>query len=103
MGGTSGAALIFIKKERKKIMNEKELFQKVYDVLFEHGRDFVEISRKTDSKVSELIEGNIFEVTPDEEEAISGCIIDILNEARQDSFVLGIKYTVKALCHLLSN
>lgn len=84
-------------------MTEKELFEKVYDVLFEHDRDFIEISRKTDSKVSELIEGDIFEVTQDKKEAISGCIIDILNEARQDSFVLGIRYTVKALCHLLSN
>lgn len=84
-------------------MTEKELFEKVYDVLFEHDKDFIENSKKTDSKISELTEEDFFEVAQNEKEAIFGCIIDILNEARQDSFVLGIRYTVKTICHLLSN
>ena len=82
-------------------MNEKELFEKVYDVLFEHGRDFVEASRKTDSQVPELLE-NIYEVTGDKPEEILDCFMEIISDERRDSFTLGLKYAVKTIFALLS-
>lgn len=82
-------------------MNEKELFQKIMDVLFENGRDFVEASRKTDSRVSELLE-SIYGVTGDKSEKILDSFMDIISDARRDSFMLGLKYAVKTIFALLS-
>ena len=51
-------------------MNEKELFEKVYDVLFEHDPEFIKATKKTDAMVAELME-SIYEIT--EDDILSSC------------------------------
>lgn len=77
-------------------MDEKELFAKVYDVLFEHGRDLAGVSRRTDSQVSELLE-SIYGVAGEEAEEILDSFMDIISDAWRDSFTLGLKYAVKTV------
>ncbi len=83
-------------------MNEKELFEKVYDVLFEHDPELIKATKKTDAMVAELME-SIYEITEDESEAVSGCIFDIISEARRDGCIIGAKHAVKLIFSLLSN
>lgn len=56
-------------------MTEKELFEKVYDVLFEHDKDFIENSKKTDSKISELTEEDFFELHRTKKKRFSAALL----------------------------
>lgn len=81
-------------------MTETQLFEQLYDVLFEHDKDFIRVTRKTDKMVSELME-DIYEISKDEMEVISGELFDLISEARRDGYEIGIKHAVRLIFGLL--
>ena len=82
-------------------MDNRELIEKIFDVLAMHDPEFAELGRKMDYRIVEIIEESLYEASVEDIEAISDFFMDFISDARRDSFMLGLKFAAKIIFAVL--
>ncbi len=80
----------------------KELFNKIYDNVISYEEDTIEIGCVIDNEINNLIEPYKAQLTPTEMEVLHDLLCSISLTAKREGFLLGAKYSFKALLELLS-
>lgn len=79
----------------------EKLFQKVYDSVICYEPDMVQMDREVEKKVGELMERYRKLLSEEELEELKNLLYGVVTDGEKKGFLLGAKYTAKALFFLL--
>lgn len=79
----------------------EDLLKKIYDTVICYEQETVEMGWKVDREIEHLIEPYQEKISEKEQENLKNLLCCIALTAERESFLLGVKYTMKMLTKLM--
>lgn len=80
-----------------------DLLRKIYDTVICYERDTIEMCKRVDEEILDLIEPYKGELSDDDFDRIKDLMGCISVTAEREGFLLGVKYTLKTLYALMND